>query len=67
MKSRSPSGWRAWDRRQTKMIDLRREITGDLESAVRREWLVTNGFGGFASGTVAGMNTRRYRGLLFAL
>jgi predicted glycogen debranching enzyme len=48
------------------MISLGREITGDLEAAIRREWLVTNGIGGFASGTVAGMNTRRYHGLLFA-
>jgi predicted glycogen debranching enzyme len=37
-----------------------------LEPAVRREWLVTNGLGGYASGTVAGVNTRRYHGLLVA-
>jgi predicted glycogen debranching enzyme len=30
------------------------------------EWLVTNGIGGFASGTVSGINTRRYHGLLVA-
>ncbi len=35
-------------------------------SALRREWLVTNGAGAFASGTVAGANTRRYHGLLTA-
>jgi glycogen debranching enzyme len=29
-----------------------------------REWLVTNGLGGFASGTVAGVPTRRYHGML---
>jgi predicted glycogen debranching enzyme len=34
--------------------------------AVRREWLVTNGIGGYASGTVAGLLTRRYHGLLIA-
>ena len=34
--------------------------------AERREWLVTNGIGGFASGTVAGSLTRRYHGLLIA-
>ena len=33
---------------------------------MRREWLVTNGLGGFASGTVAGCLTRRYHGLLVA-
>ncbi len=32
----------------------------------RREWLVTNGIGGYASGTVAGVVTRRYHGLLVA-
>jgi predicted glycogen debranching enzyme len=31
-----------------------------------REWLVTNGLGGFASGTLAGVPTRRYHGLLVA-
>ncbi|MDH5585270.1 MAG: amylo-alpha-1,6-glucosidase [Nitrospirota bacterium] len=43
-----------------------REICGDLEMAKRREWLVTNGIGGFASGTVAGSLTRRYHGILIA-
>jgi predicted glycogen debranching enzyme len=33
---------------------------------VNAEWLVTNGLGGYASGTVAGVNTRRYHGLLVA-
>jgi predicted glycogen debranching enzyme len=37
---------------------------GDVESALTREWLVTNGLGGYASGTVAGVVTRRYHGLL---
>ncbi|HET7712166.1 MAG TPA: glycogen debranching enzyme N-terminal domain-containing protein, partial [Thermoanaerobaculia bacterium] len=36
------------------------------EELIRREWLVTNGLGGFASSTVSGMNTRRYHGLLTA-
>jgi predicted glycogen debranching enzyme len=35
-------------------------------NALSREWLVTNGLGGFASGTVALANTRRYHGLLVA-
>jgi len=47
-------------------IDWGREICGDLASAERREWLCTNGIGGFASGTVAGSLTRRYHGLLIA-
>ena len=33
---------------------------------MRREWLVTNGLGGFGSGTIAGCQTRRYHGLLIA-
>ena len=42
------------------------EICNDLVAAEQREWLVTNGIGGFASGTVAGSATRRYHGLLVA-
>jgi predicted glycogen debranching enzyme len=45
---------------------LGRDITNHWESASRREWLVTNGIGGFASGTVACANTRRYHGVLVA-
>ena len=48
------------------MLDWGREISGDLATAERREWLCTNGLGGFASGTVAGTLTRRYHGLLVA-
>jgi predicted glycogen debranching enzyme len=36
------------------------------EALVCREWLVTNGLGGYASGTIAGVATRRYHGLLIA-
>ena len=36
------------------------------EAWLTREWLVTNGLGGYASGTVAGVTTRRYHGLLVA-
>ena len=42
------------------------EICGAYGSATEREWLVTNGLGGFACGTVAGIQTRRYHGLLIA-
>ena len=41
-----------------------REICNDLKIAKSREWLVTNGIGGYASGTIAGALTRRYHGLL---
>ncbi|HUG35678.1 MAG TPA: glycogen debranching enzyme N-terminal domain-containing protein, partial [Candidatus Limnocylindrales bacterium] len=48
------------------LLDYGREICGDLVTAESREWLCTNGMGGFASGTVAGVLTRRYHGLLVA-
>jgi predicted glycogen debranching enzyme len=42
-------------------------LTGvQSEERLTREWLVTNGLGGYASGTVAGVTTRRYHGLLVA-
>jgi hypothetical protein len=31
-----------------------------------REWIITNGLGGYATGTVCGLPTRRYHGLLIA-
>ena len=46
------------------VIDFGREVTADLDAATTREWLVTNGLGGYASGTVSGIATRRYHGLL---
>lgn len=45
-------------------ISLGEEVCRDLAVSTRREWLETNGRGGFAFGTVAGMRTRRYHGLL---
>jgi len=39
-------------------------LEGDLDALLEREWLLTNGLGGYASGTVAGCPTRRYHGLL---
>lgn len=47
-------------------IEFGREICGDRHLAQSREWLITNGIGGYASGTVAGLLTRRYHGLLVA-
>jgi len=38
----------------------------DLKDGVKKEWLITNGIGGYASSTVIGANTRRYHGLLIA-
>ncbi len=45
-------------------IAFGRGVCGSLDEAARREWLVTDGLGGYASGTVAGLRTRRYHGLL---
>ncbi len=48
------------------MIQFTKETCGDLDAALGREWLETNGLGGFASSTIIGLNTRRYHGLLVA-
>ena len=48
------------------MINLDRKICRGIENSIQREWLETNGIGGYASGTVSGANTRRYHGLLVA-
>jgi predicted glycogen debranching enzyme len=47
-------------------ITLRQEFLSDVNEALGREWLVTNGLGGYASSTVLGINTRKYHGLLVA-
>ena len=41
-------------------------INNDFEQLAGREWLITNGLGGYASSTLAGSNSRRYHGLLVA-
>jgi glycogen debranching enzyme len=48
------------------MISFGAEDCAQLEVSSRREWLETNGLGGYASSTVAGLNSRRYHGLLVA-
>ncbi len=48
------------------MIKFNSEICKDFEKATSREWLETNGIGGFACGTISGANSRRYHGLLTA-
>jgi predicted glycogen debranching enzyme len=47
-------------------ISLGRDVISDFDEALGREWLVTNGLGGYASSTVLGINTRKYHGLLVA-
>jgi len=48
------------------MIRFGQDLCSNLDAALRREWLETNGIGGFASSTLNGVNTRRYHGLLVA-
>ena len=52
--------------RITRPLALQRGTDDGAQALVDAEWLVTNGLGGYASGTVAGVNTRRYHGLLVA-
>src|SRR5215813_576007 len=48
------------------MFELDQHACRTFGIASSREWLETNGIGGFASSTVIGLNTRRYHGLLVA-
>jgi predicted glycogen debranching enzyme len=48
------------------MLDWGREFVREPDAADAREWLSTNGLGGFAAGTVSGRLARRYHGLLIA-
>lgn len=52
--------------KELNMLDFGRETCNDLAQAEAREWLVTNGLGGYAMGTVAGTLARSYHGLLVA-
>lgn len=51
---------------RTADLSLSREACADFGRASGYEWLVTNGLGGFACGTVSGACTRRYHGVLVA-
>jgi predicted glycogen debranching enzyme len=42
------------------------EAFSQFDEAIQKEWLITNGLGGYASSTVLGVNTRKYHGLLVA-
>jgi predicted glycogen debranching enzyme len=48
------------------MIQFEKDSVQDFNFATSREWLETNGIGGFSSSTICGLNTRRYHGLLTA-
>ena len=46
-------------------MKLEKEKLG-IEEGLNHEWIITNGIGGYASGTAIGVNTRKYHGLLVA-
>jgi predicted glycogen debranching enzyme len=48
------------------LVEFDCEVCSDLDDGESREWLVTNGIGGYAFGTMAGLQTRSYHGLLVA-
>jgi len=47
-------------------ITLNRKALSNFENAIEKEWIITNGLGGYASSTILGINTRKYHGLLVA-
>ena len=48
------------------LVDFGHDICSNLEESSHREWLVTNGTGGYAAGTISGILTRSYHGYLVA-
>lgn len=48
------------------MIQFDRETCVNMNDALWREWMETNGLGGFASSIIVGLNSRRYHALLIA-
>jgi len=46
------------------MFSFDKDICSDFDKAIHKEWLETNGLGGYASSTIIGANTRGYHGLL---
>ncbi|MDQ1274263.1 MAG: hypothetical protein QG591_2893 [Planctomycetota bacterium] len=48
------------------IIVLKKDVCHNLSTSLEKEWLETNGIGGYASSTILGSNTRRYHGLLMA-
>src|SRR3972149_539341 len=47
-------------------ITVSSPFLSDVDKALKKEWLITNGLGGYASSTILGVNTRKYHGLLIA-
>ena len=49
-----------------KVVQFGRDICGDRTQSTQREWLITNGIGSYGCGTLSGVLTRCYHGLLIA-
>ena len=47
-------------------MKIKKEELTILSEAIKKEWIITNGIGGYAASTIVGMNTRKYHGLLVA-
>lgn len=47
-------------------MQFNRQLLSNFEKAIAKEWIVTNGLGGYSSSTILGLNTRKYHGLLIA-
>src|SRR5256885_8740449 len=47
-------------------LSVDQQICSDVQTALNYEWLITNGLGGYASGSIVGATTRSYHGLLVA-
>jgi len=47
-------------------LSVGRDICSDVQAGLNYEWLVTNGLGGYAAGSIVGATTRSYHGLLVA-
>lgn len=56
----------SWETPVLNRMPWERTPNADPELLLSREWLVTNGLGGYASGSISGVCTRRYHGLLIA-
>jgi predicted glycogen debranching enzyme len=48
------------------ILRLTKEELSDFDNSITKEWVITNGLGGYASSTVLGINSRKYHGLLVA-
>lgn len=48
------------------MVITNEKMFNSFENGIKKEWLISNGIGGYSSSTIIGANTRKYHGLLVA-